>query len=178
MKYNKTQWLVALALSGALLTACHQQAVKPVATAANAAAINGAVIQKSPNDDRTYAALLLPNQLQVVLVSDPSLENSAASLAVAVGSAQDPQSQQGLAHYLEHMLFLGTEKYPVPDNFMEFVQANAGATNAFTSYEKTNYHFRINSEKFAEALDRFSDYFVAPILDPQYADKERNAVNS
>lgn len=179
MKFNKTQWLVALAFSGILLTACQQQVAKPVATVANTAeAIDSAVIRKSPNDDRSYAAILLPNQLQVVLVSDPTLENAAASLAVGVGSAQNPESQPGLAHYLEHMLFLGTEKYPVPDSFMEFVQANAGFTNAFTAYDKTNYHFQINAEKFDEALDRFSDYFKAPTLDPQYADKERNAVNS
>lgn len=179
MKLNKTQWLMALAFSGVLLTSCHQQAVKPSATVANAAsAIESAVIRKSPNDDRTYAAILLPNQLQVVLVSDPTLENSAASLAVGVGSAQDPESQPGLAHYLEHMLFLGTKKYPVPDNFMEFVDNNAGSTNAFTAFDQTNFLFEINAEKFDEALDRYSDYFKSPLLDPQYADKERNAVNS
>ena len=181
--YNK-QWLKVLAISGALLsaitlTACQQQSVKPTPSANVAAeAINRAVIQKSPNDDRTYAAVLLPNQLQVVLVSDPSLQNAAASLAVGVGSAQDPDAQPGLAHYLEHMLFLGTKKYPIPDSFFEFVQANAGMSNAFTAYDKTNYHFQVNAEKFDEALDRFSDYFKAPTLDPHYADKERNAVNS
>jgi len=179
MKLNKTQWLITLAFSGVLLTSCHQQAIKPPTAAANAAAaINSAVIRKSPNDDRTYAAMLLPNQLQVVLVSDPTLENSAASLAVGVGSAQDPESQPGLAHYLEHMLFLGTKKYPIPDNFMEFVENNAGNTNAFTAFDQTNFLFQINAEKFDEALDRYSDYFKAPLLDPQYADKERNAVNS
>lgn len=180
MKKNKTQWLIALALSGALLVACQPQATKPIAptVSAAAAAINNAVIQKSPNDDRTYAAIVLPNNLQVVLVSDPTLENSAASLAVGVGSAQDPQDQQGLAHYLEHMLFLGTKKYPEPAGFMTFTQANGGMTNAFTAYDKTNYLFQINAAKFDEALDRFSDYFKSPTFDATYSDKERNAVNN
>ena len=179
MKINKTQWLMSLVISGLLVTACQQQSTKPKLNDENpAASINNAVIQKSPNDDRTYAAILLPNKLQVVLVSDPTLENSAASLAVGVGSAQDPISQPGLAHYLEHMLFLGTKKYPIPDNFFEFVQTSAGSTNAFTAYDKTNFLFQINAAKFDEALDRYSDYFKAPLLDPQYADKERNAVNS
>lgn len=185
MTLYKTKLLLALAVSGvSLLSAC-QHATKPVEPVANAAAVvrtadvvNNAVIRKSPNDDRIYAALLLPNQLQVVLVSDPSLESSAASLAVGVGSAQDPDVQPGLAHYLEHMLFLGTEKYPVPDSFFEFVQANAGSSNAFTAYDKTNFHFDISAAKFGEALDIFSDYFKAPTLDPVFADKERNAVNS
>lgn len=135
-------------------------------------------IIKSPNDDREYGALLLPNGLQVVLVSDPSLENSAASLAVGVGSAHNPKEQQGLAHYLEHMLFLGTEKFPEPDGFMKYTQANGGMTNAFTAYDKTNYLFQINAGKFDEALDRFSDYFKKPTFDPHYSDKERNAVNN
>ena len=135
-------------------------------------------IIKSPNDDRQYSALLLSNGLQVVVVSDPSLENSAASLAVGVGSAHDPEDQMGLAHYLEHMLFLGTEKYPEPDGFMKYTQANGGMTNAFTAYDKTNYMFQINAGKFDEALDRFSDYFKKPTFDPHYSDKERNAVNN
>ncbi|MET0357788.1 MAG: insulinase family protein [Cellvibrio sp.] len=179
MKINKTQWLISLVISGLLVTACQPQSTKPNTVADNAAAvINNAVIQKSPNDDRTYAAILLPNKLQVVLVSDPTLENSAASLAVGAGSAQDPEGQQGLAHYLEHMLFLGTAKFPEPDGFMKFTQTNGGMTNAFTAYDKTNYLFQINATKFDEALDRFSDYFKAPTFDVNYSDKERNAVNN
>lgn len=135
-------------------------------------------IVKSPNDDRQYSALLLPNGLQVVLVSDPTLENSAASIAVGVGSAHNPETQLGLAHYLEHMLFLGTEKYPEPDGFMKYTQANGGMTNAFTAYDRTNYLFQINAGKFDEALDRFSDYFKKPTFDPHFSDKERNAVNN
>lgn len=180
MNINKMHWLVALVISGALLTACQHQTAKksvPVISPA-AAAINNTVIQKSPNDDRTYAAVMLANNLQVVLVSDPTLENSAASLAVGVGSAQDPEDQQGLAHYLEHMLFLGTTKFPEPDGFMKFTQTNGGMTNAFTSFDKTNFLFQINASKFDEALNRFSDYFKSPTFDAAYSDKERNAVNS
>lgn len=177
MTINRSPWLLALMFSVAI-TACHQNSNKPNTVAAHTLDINNAVIHKSPNDDRSYSALLLPNQLQVVLVSDPSLENSAASLAVHVGSAQDPLSQLGLAHYCEHMLFLGTEKYPEPDFFMGFVQKNSGMTNAFTAFEKTQYLFQINAGKFSEALDIFSDYFKSPTFDPKFADKERNAVNA
>ncbi|RYY76865.1 MAG: hypothetical protein EOO52_05055 [Gammaproteobacteria bacterium] len=179
MKINKTQWLMSLVISGLLVSACQQQSAKPIVADANStSSINNAVIQKSPNDDRTYAAILLPNKLQVVLVSDPTLENSAASLAVGVGSAHDPEGRQGLAHYLEHMLFLGTSKFPEPDGFMKFTQTNGGMTNAFTAPDKTNYLFQINSTKFDEALERFSDYFKEPSFDTNYSDKERNAVNN
>jgi len=166
--------ILGLALFVLTLISC-ESSKQPLTQPQNLEQIN---IIKSANDDRQYSALLLSNGLQVVLVSDPSLENSAASLAVGVGSAQDPKNQMGLAHYLEHMLFLGTEKYPEPSGFMKFTQANGGMTNAFTAYDRTNYMFQINATKFDEALDRFSDYFKKPTFDPQYSDKERNAVNN
>lgn len=169
-----TAYACSLFMLGTIsLVGCESTTTKPVVQ--NPEQVT---IIKSPNDDRQYAAMLLPNGLQVVVVSDPSLENSAASLAVGVGSAHDPEDQLGLAHYLEHMLFLGTEKYPEPDGFMKYTQANDGMTNAFTAYDKTNYLFQINAGKFDEALDRFSDYFKTPTFDPHFSDKERNAVNN
>ncbi len=70
MKNNKAQWLIAIAISGALLTACAHQTVKPKAPALSAAAVavNNAVIQKSPNDDRSYAAMILANNLQIAYI--------------------------------------------------------------------------------------------------------------
>ena len=137
-----------------------------------------ATIIKSPNDDRQYKAITLSNGMNVVLVSDPRLETAAVSLVVGVGSAQDPNEQLGLAHYLEHMLFLGTQKYPEPNGFMKFTQANGGMANAFTAFTRTNYMFQINAGKLDEALVRFSDYFKNPTFDAQFSDKERHAVNN
>lgn len=141
-------------------------------------AVENINIIKSPNDDRQYSAVMLPNGLQAVLVTDPASEVAAVSLAVKVGSYQDPDSQLGLAHYLEHMLFLGTEKYPEPNSFQKFVDGNAGVWNAYTARDHTNYFFQLKADQLDKALDFFSDYFRAPTFDPQYSDKERNAVNS
>lgn len=69
-------------------------------------------ITKSPEDDRQYRGMELANGMKVLLVSDPSTERSAASMSVGVGHMSDPDEVPGLAHFLEHMLFLGTEKYP------------------------------------------------------------------
>src|SRR5690606_13679911 len=155
-------------------TACESQPNK----ADNIPASPMAEIIKSPNDDREYMAVMLPNRLQVVLVSDPTIEVAAVSMGVGVGSFQDPDAQLGLAHYLEHMLFLGTEKYPEPNSFQKFVDENAGVWNAYTATDHTNYYFQLNAEKLDESLDYFSDYFKKPTFDPQYSDKVRNAVNS
>ena len=67
-------------------------------------------IDRSPNDERQYRGLILKNGLRVMLISDPDAVKCAASLDVNVGSWSDPPELQGLAHFLEHLLFLGTEK--------------------------------------------------------------------
>ena len=71
----------------------------------------GTMIQ-SISDTRKYKIIELENQLQCIVVSDPDTKKSSASLSVGVGSLQDPVEYQGIAHYLEHMLFMGTKKYP------------------------------------------------------------------
>lgn len=67
-------------------------------------------IEKSKIDEREYRGVILPNGLRVMLVSDPSIHLSAVSLDVACGSYSNPPELPGLAHYVEHLLFLGTEK--------------------------------------------------------------------
>src|SRR4051812_11689189 len=63
-------------------------------------------------DSRKMRTFVLPNQLEVLLIQDPAAQNSAAAMDVGVGSLMDPRHHKGLAHYVEHMLFLGTQKYP------------------------------------------------------------------
>ncbi|MFL0796945.1 MAG: insulinase family protein [Cellvibrionaceae bacterium] len=130
------------------------------------------------NDDRLYRHLVLGNGLPVLLVSDPSSEKSAASLDVNVGAGNDPIEKPGLAHFLEHMLFLGTEKYPKAGEYQEFISAHGGNNNAFTSYDHTNYHFDVASEYFEPALDRFSQFFTAPLFNETFVNREKNAVHS
>ena len=76
---------------------------------------------------------------------------------------EDPEMHQGLAHYLEHMLFLGTEKYPEAGNNSLFSN-RGGYTNAYTAGDHTNYHFEIDPEHLDGALDRFAQFFTAPLF--------------
>ncbi|UUA72193.1 insulinase family protein [Cellvibrio sp. QJXJ] len=167
-----------LLLGTVSLVGCESTGSSAGQVPAQAQSVENTAIIKSPNDDRQYSAVMLANGLQAVLVTDPASEVAAVSLAVGVGSYQDPDSQLGLSHYLEHMLFLGTEKYPEPNSFQKFVDGNAGVWNAYTARDHTNYFFQLKADQLDKALDFFSDYFRAPTFDPQYSDKERNAVNS
>ena len=135
-------------------------------------------MKQSPNDKRDYQVIRLSNELEVLLISDPDLQNSAASLSVPVGSMHNPDSQLGLAHYLEHMLFLGSKKYPVINEYSKFMSQNGGYTNAYTAQDATVYGFEVNDNVFGEALDRLGDVMHTPLLDEKYADKERHTVNA
>lgn len=135
-------------------------------------------IEKSPNDQKTYRALTLKNQLKVVVVSDPDAHMAAAALLVRKGSFQDPVDMPGLAHFCEHMLFLGTHKFPEPDSFRNFIQSHGGDTNASTSNESTEFHFNVRPEAIGDAIERFADFFVAPLFEKSLVDREINAVDS
>ena len=132
----------------------------------------------SDNDNKHYKALTLPNQLKVLLISDPDTEKAAASLDLHIGSRQDPKQSQGLAHFLEHMLFLGTEKYPEPGAYQAFINNHGGRHNAYTAFEHTNYFFDVSPQYLEPALDRFSQFFIAPLFTQTYVEREKNAVHS
>ena len=141
-------------------------------------ALTAAAVTKSPNDPREYESFLLPNQLKALIISDPATDKAAAALDVYVGSSSDPEGWEGLAHFLEHMLFLGTEKYPQAGEYQSFISEHGGRHNAYTSDENTNYFFDVDKNYLEPALDRFSQFFVAPLFTPQYVERERNAVDS
>ena len=135
-------------------------------------------ILASESDHRIYEALVLSNGLRVVLISDPTTDKAAASLDLNVGSGSDPDDREGLAHLLEHMLFLGTDRYPKAGEYQEFIRSRGGNHNAYTSVDHTNYYFDIEASHLAGALDRFARFFVAPTLDPRLIASERSVVQA
>lgn len=148
------------------------------ATSAPLAHAQEIVVHKSSNDNRDYRVIYLENQLEVLLISDPTTDKAAAAMDVRVGNGADPKQRQGLAHFLEHMLFLGTEKYPQPDEYQNYLNQHGGSHNAYTSLEHTNYFFDINPNYLQPMLDRFAQFFIAPSFDAEYVDRERVAVHS
>ena len=84
------------------------------------------------SDNSEYRYIELNNGLKVLLVSSPLQHQAAAALAVKVGSANN-KDINGLAHLLEHMLFLGSKKYPSDKSFKSILAQNMGKSNAMTS---------------------------------------------
>ena len=135
-------------------------------------------ILKHPLDKSQSKTVVLENGLKVYLLSDPSFNVSAASVSVEVGSLDNPNERQGLAHFLEHMLFLGTEKYPDVDEYSSYLKTHGGYSNAYTASDHTNYQFQVLPDGFEGALDRFSQFFINPLFTEEYTSREVNAVNS
>ena len=128
--------------------------------------------------ERESKTMVLDNGLAVLLIHDEDVHRSAASLSVGTGQLYDPKEKMGLAHYLEHMLFLGTKKFPDVEAFKKFLNENSGSSNAYTAKALTNYFFEVSHEGFVGALDRFSQFFKAPLFDKKYSAREVNAVSS
>ncbi|PQP95474.1 insulin-degrading enzyme-like 1 peroxisomal [Prunus yedoensis var. nudiflora] len=135
-------------------------------------------IVKARTDKREYRRIVLPNSLEVLLISDPDTDKCAASMDVSVGAFSDPDGLEGLAHFLEHMLFYASEKYPLEDSYSKYIIEHGGRTNAYTSSEHTNYYFDINADAFEEALDRFAQFFINPLMSADATMREIKAVDS
>nr|CDJ85655.1 Peptidase M16 domain containing protein [Haemonchus contortus] len=135
-------------------------------------------IVKSTEDQRQYRGLELTNGLKVLLVSDPTTDKSAAALDVNAGHLMDPWELPGTAHFCEHMLFLGTDKYPSENEYSKFISAHAGTTNAYTAADHTNYHFDVKPDQLEGALDRFVQFFLAPQFTESATEREVCAVDS
>ena len=134
--------------------------------------------QIAPTDKAEFRHFVLDNGLKVVLVSDPKFNKSAATLAVSVGQIDDPFEHVGLAHFLEHMVSRGSEKYPGVADFSNYINTNGGSRNASTGTDITRYLFEVRHEAFEGALDRLAHCFIAPLLPADVTEREVNAVHN
>ncbi|MGP2459771.1 pitrilysin [Pantoea ananatis] len=135
-------------------------------------------IGKSEQDPRQYQAITLDNGMTVLLVSDKDAPKSLAALTLPIGSLDDPAQQAGLAHYLEHMVLMGSTRYPEPDSLADFLKKHGGSHNASTASYRTAFYLEVENDALAPAVDRLADAIAAPLLDPVNADRERHAVNA
>ncbi|CAB3220382.1 unnamed protein product [Arctia plantaginis] len=103
---------------------------------------------------------------------------AACALCVGVGSYSDPADIQGLAHFVEHMVFMGSAKYPKENEFDSFVKKKGGSDNASTDCEVTTFYFEIQEKNLPRAMDMFSQFFVSPLMMKEAMQREREAIES
>ncbi|OWO99030.1 hypothetical protein B2J93_6607 [Marssonina coronariae] len=140
-------------------------------------------------DDRSYRVVRLPNQLEVLLVHDAETDKASAAMDVNVGNFSDEEEFPGMAHAVEHLLFMGTKKYPVENAYSQYLSSHSGSSNAYTGATSTNYYFEIAAKKGEDdaaddqsplfgALDRFAQFFIDPLFLSSTLDRELRAVDS
>jgi len=135
-------------------------------------------LEKSKSDNLNYALKILSNGLKVLFISDPEANKSSAAMGVNVGNLVDKPDEQGLAHFCEHLLFMGTEKYPSENEYAEYLAKNSGVSNASTSGDKTTFFFDVSNDAFEGALDIFAHFFICPTFNEGSVEREINAVDS
>ena len=91
-------------------------------------------------DKLDYGFKVLSNGLKVLLISDPDTNKSSAALGVNIGHLVDKKDEQGLAHFCEHLLFMGSKKYPNENEYSDYIVKNGGDYNASTQRDRTIYY--------------------------------------
>ena len=117
----------------------------------------------------------LPNGLRVVTEHMPGLKSAAVGVWVNVGCRHEEADQNGIAHFLEHMAFKGTEKRTALQ-IAEEIEDVGGYINAYTSREMTAYYARVLEEDVPRAVDVISDIVLNPAFDPQEIEIERGVI--
>jgi zinc protease len=117
----------------------------------------------------------LPNGLTVLIKPDRSAPIVAVNVWFGVGSVNETEEMNGLAHFQEHMVFKGTEKYGVGE-IPRLVKSHGGNLNAGTSYSYTMYYIVLPSRAFAEALEIQADAMMHSTFDAGEFQKERLVV--
>ncbi|XP_004300711.1 PREDICTED: insulin-degrading enzyme-like [Fragaria vesca subsp. vesca] len=151
------------------------------------------IVIKSPNDKKLYRLITLENGLTALLLHDPDIypqpghtlkggafqtKKAAAAMFVGMGSFSDPPEAQGLAHFLEHMLFMGSTKFPDENEYDSYLSKHGGSSNACTREENTSYHFEVKPEFLKGALTRFSQFFVSPLMKSEAMERELQSIDS
>ncbi len=118
----------------------------------------------------------LGNDLRVVTANMPGMRSATAYIMAGTGSRHENADNNGVSHWLEHLLFKGSKRYPTSQIINEAVDSVGGMNNAYTTEEQTGYYIKVPGRHLALALDILCDMVSAPLFDPAEIDRERGPV--
>jgi insulysin len=134
-------------------------------------------IIKPKKEKRKFYKYTLENGLEYYIIYDKNTNSEGAGMLIKAGAVMD-HDVLGLAHFTEHMLFLGSKKYPNATHFVDFTTSRHGKHNGATRVNSTFFYFKIDKDYFQQGFDMFSRFFIDPLIDPKFVDMEVNSVNS
>ncbi|MBV6632258.1 MAG: insulinase family protein [Alphaproteobacteria bacterium] len=135
----------------------------------------GSLLDNVPDSIFEPETFTLDNGLEVVVVTNDRAPVTIQMLWYKVGSADDPRGRSGLAHFVEHLMFKGTERLG-PGEFSEMIAAVGGTENAFTSYDFTGYFQIVAKEHLPTMMEFEADRMTNLALAPEQVDSERKVI--
>lgn len=133
-------------------------------------------IKVASNEKRNIKGLELENKIKIILISDPNINISSCSIGIGAGYLHD--NFEGTAHFLEHLLFMGSEKYPEQNDYHSYIQINGGHDNAFTGDNITCYYLSLETTFLKKGIEMLSWFFRAPLLDYKHISSEMEIIDS
>ena len=120
--------------------------------------------------------ITLKNGLRIILVPQPGNLAATVLIVVKAGSEYEIKKQNGVSHFLEHLMFKGTTDRPEPGMIANELTALGAQFNAFTGQEYTGYYAKSQAEKFPKILEIVSDLYLNPLFDEAEIEKERGVI--
>ncbi len=118
----------------------------------------------------------LDNGATCVLIPVADSPSVTVMALARVGSKYEHDNEQGLSHFVEHMFFKGTKKYPLPSSISETLEGIGARYNAFTNQEYTGYWAKVASVHVPLALDVISSMYIEPLFDAHEMKKEKGVI--
>jgi len=125
---------------------------------------------------RDIARTVLPNGLRVITERMENVRSVSVGVWIGTGSREETPEQSGISHFIEHMLFKGTARFPTAQVISEAIEGVGGILNAGTEKEMTTYWVKVASEHLELAIDLLADMATAPRLDDDELEKEKKVV--
>ena len=123
-----------------------------------------------------YERTTLHNGLRLLMAPMPGMRSASISFFFTVGSRYESNTNAGISHFIEHMLFKGSEKYPNARLISEAIEGVGGIVNGSTGKELTNYSARVPGEHLPAVLDVLADMVHHSLFDPVEIEKERGVI--
>jgi len=130
----------------------------------------------SSTADDLYEQTTLANGLRVVTATMPHTRSAAVQIYIGVGARHESARLSGISHFVEHMVFKGTERRPNPVQISEAIEGVGGSMDASTDHEQTNYRALVPSSYLGTALDVLIDMLRAPRFTPDDIERERAVI--
>lgn len=126
----------------------------------------------------TWEIAVLRNGLRVVTTPVPTAQSVSVNVFVGVGSRAEERRTNGVSHYLEHMLFKGTQRRPTAIEIAEAIEGAGGVLNAYTTKELTCYWNQVPDDRLELAMDVLADMIAHATLSQEEIDRERTVVQA